>query len=550
MYASTIHCWPARPVSRSSWIVGSATFTTVESRKTIVEPRIVAIRVRSCLRLTGSSLTNASRRERHRGRLSVRKLCEHVFVSETEARGLAHLPLELIEREIETLAARLSADNARWLALVAEFDRRQGWNGTGCRSTCEWVAWRCALNPRSAREQVRVARALRELPAIRAEFEAGALSYSKVRALTRVADREAEGDLIELARHATAAQLERMVRAARRVTAAEAHEQARDSFVRWSWDDEDGCLCLHAKLPPEEGALFLRALDAAREALAEQRSDERDERRDEAHDGSAGPLDASEPSGSAEPPGAPADQAPPSPSNAESLVAIAEHALARPPTGLAGGERNQLIVHIDVATFAADSPGASLTGPGACAVADGPGIAAETARRLACDCSLVPTLESAGRTLDVGRRTRSIPPAIRRALSGRDGRCQFPGCERHRFVDAHHVHHWAQGGETSLDNLVLLCRHHHRLVHEGGFAVTRSSAGELRFRRPDGAPIPRSPRPPAAAPAPLRPRHSREERGRAGPLLTGTGEPMDREACTEAVLIATAPAARAAGAPA
>ncbi len=172
---------------------------------------------------------------------------------------------------------------------------------------------------------------------------------------------------------------------------------------------------------------------------------------------------------------APASPAP-IPTNAESLVAIAEHALARPPTGLVGGERNQLIVHVDAATLATDSPGASVTGPSACAIADGPGIAAETARRLACDCSLVPVVEDeGGRTLDVGRRTRSIPPAIRRALSVRDGRCQFPGCERHRFVDAHHLVHWAQGGATSLDNLVLLCRHHHRLVHEGGFSVARST---------------------------------------------------------------------------
>ncbi len=138
-----------------------------------------------------------------------------MFVADQE---LAERPLELIEREIESLAARITAGSARWLELVAEFDRREGWGGTGCRSTCEWVAWRCALTPRSAREHVRVARALRELPLIREAFGAGALSYSKVRALTRVADPEGEAELVELARHATAAQLERMVRAARRVT--------------------------------------------------------------------------------------------------------------------------------------------------------------------------------------------------------------------------------------------------------------------------------------------------------------------------------------------
>ena len=472
--------------------------------------------------------------------VSVRMVCEHVFVLIAEAEtpsitaggarpaSLADLPLELIEREIETLAARLNADSARWLALVGEFDRRCGWRDTGCRSTSEWIAWRCALNPRSAREQVRVARALPELPLMRAEFEAGRLSYSKVRALTRVADAEAEADLLELARHATAAQLERMVRAARRVERAEAAAQARESFVRWHWDDDDGCLHLHAKLPADDGALLLRALDAAREALAQRRPDEGAEIGSSAG-GSAGPLAAFEPSGSAEPPAEITVAPSRTPTNAESLTAIAEHALARPPTGLAGGERNQVIVHVDVATLATDSPGPSVTGAGACSVADGPGIAAETARRLACDSSLVAALRDGGRTVDVGRRTRSIPPAIRRALAVRDGRCQFPGCERHRFVDAHHLVHWAQGGETSLDNLILLCRHHHRLVHEGGYAVARSADRRPRFTRPDGVELPASPR---ATPGPRR----EGGRRRAGPLLAGSGEPMDLRSCAGAVL--------------
>jgi hypothetical protein len=443
--------------------------------------------------------------------------------SGSQAQSLADLPLELIEREIESLAAQVNAGSARWLELVGEFDRRTGWADTGCRSTAEWVAWRCALTPRAAREHVRVARSLADLPQIRDEFGAGGLSYSKVRALTRVADRESEADLLELARHATAAQLDRIVRAARRCTTADADEQQRQSFVRCDWDDADGCLHVHAKLPPEDGALFLRALESAREALHERRRADAEELADDP-DGSAGPPAASEPGGSAEPP------APPT--NAESLAALSETALARPPGGLTGGERNQLIVHVDARTLATDAPGASVTGPGACSVADGPGIAPETARRLACDCSFVPALaDGHGRTLDVGRRTRSIPPAIRRALAVRDGRCQFPGCERHRFVDAHHLVHWAKGGETSLDNLVLLCRHHHRLVHEGGFSVSRRPGAALRWSRPDGSAIEPSPTPRA---------RSRPLAAAQRPVLTGTGEMMELGRCVDAVLAATA----------
>lgn len=442
--------------------------------------------------------------------------------------GLAGLPLELIEREIEELAAHVNAGTARWLELVGEFDRRTGWANTGCRSTSEWVAWRCALTSRSAREHVRVARALPELPLIREAFSRGELSYSKVRALTRVADADSEAELIELARHATAAQLERMVRAARRASTTDADEAQRTSFLRYCWDEDDGCLRIEAKLPPEDGALFLRALEAARDALYEQRlADATEEREDAAAErggGSAGPLAASEPSGSAEPSPARGGDARtvPSPTNAESFAALSDAALARPPTGLAGGDRYQVLVHVDSSTLATDEPGASVAGPGRCAISDGPGIAAETARRLACEASLVTLVERDGEPFSVGRRRRSVPPSIRRALNARDGRCQFPGCERHRFVDAHHIRHWAKGGETSLDNLVLLCRRHHRLVHEGGYSLARAPDGRLAFKWPDGRPLPSSPAPPHAD-------GSRLPRA-PGRLLTGTSGAKARAA--------------------
>ena len=101
-----------------------------------------------------------------------------------------------------------------------------------------------------------------------------------------------------------------------------------------------------------------------------------------------------------------------------------------------------------------------------------------------------------GEILDVGRRTRTISPALRRALSARDRRCRFPGCGNRR-VDAHHVRHWADGGQTALDNLVLLCRRHHRAVHEEGFRVTIDAAGDARFAHPDGRPLLEAPSAPA-----------------------------------------------------
>lgn len=161
---------------------------------------------------------------------------------------------------------------------------------------------------------------------------------------------------------------------------------------------------------------------------------------------------------------------------ADALVAMAETALASGIAACAGGERHQVVVHVDAEALADD-------GPGRCELDDGHALAPETARRLACDSSVVAMRERGGRALSVGRRTRSIPPAIRRALAARDRGCRFPGCGLHRFVDGHHITHWAHGGPTSVENLVLLCRHHHRLVHEGGYRLERRSGGRLVFRQ-------------------------------------------------------------------
>jgi hypothetical protein len=179
----------------------------------------------------------------------------------------------------------------------------------------------------------------------------------------------------------------------------------------------------------------------------------------------------------------------PRPTNADALAAVADSALAAVGGGRSGGERHQVVLHVDEAAL-------SGAGAGGCELADGPAIAPETARRLACDSSVVRVSERGGDALSVGRKTRSIPSALRRALQRRDRGCRFPGCENRRFVDAHHVRHWAHGGETRLDNLVLLCRRHHRLVHESGYSVEPVWGDELRFRDPSGAPIPGIPRPP------------------------------------------------------
>jgi len=374
-------------------------------------------------------------------------------------------PLELIEREICELAAHLAAATCRWLLLVAEFDERAGWADWGVCSCAHWLSWRCSIAPRSAREHVRVARALTQFPEVRAAFATGELSYSKVRAITRVATAETESELVEMARHATGGQLDRLVRLYGTALAATT-DQAAQAIARrslsYEWED-DGSLSLRARLPAEDGALLLAALQAAEESAA---------REVEAHTTTAEGEYAPRPAAR----------------RADALVSVARAAVSGGIEGASqSGAACLLSVHVDAQTLAGEHIHERSE------LEQGVTLAPETARRLSCDGSVVRILERDGRPLSVGRRTRTVPPALRRALQSRDRGCRFPGCTHQRHLHAHHIQHWARGGPTALANLVQLCSHHHRLVHEGGFRVESGRAGGLVFRRPDGSPIPAAP---------------------------------------------------------
>ncbi len=373
----------------------------------------------------------------------------------------ACLPLERLEAEITTLAGHLAAAECRWLLMVAEFDRRKGYEQWGCWCTSQWLGLRCGLEQRAAREKVRVARALDDLPAITEAFAKGELSYSQVRALTRVAEPATEADLLMIARHATSPQLERLVRAYRGTLRREDENAAAEArhcrrYLRWHWED-DGSFVLIARLDPEDGAVVLAALEA---------------------------MERSRSGGSMEPP---EDDAatrgadrPASARRADALVAMAERCVDGDAHTGRGGDRYQVVVHVDEPALGDDDA------DGRCELADGPSLAPETARRLACDADVVTIVDGPdGSPLDVGRKTRRIPTRLRRAVLARDGVCVFPGCDR-PITDIHHRRHWAQGGRTDLANLDGNCKYHHRLVHEGGWTMERDDAGRVTFRRPDG----------------------------------------------------------------
>jgi hypothetical protein len=410
-----------------------------------------------------------------------------MFSEKATDTGFEALSPEQLEEELAEQAAHVDAGVCRLLELAGEFRRRGDWQ-LGETSFAHWLSWRCSLAPAQAREYARVAERLPELPLIRAAFGRGGLSYAKVRVLARVADAGCEGELLELAGFLTASQLERAVGAYRRVTTGEARKGQERESLSYRWD-EDGSLCLRARLPAEDGALLLRALERARAALRERRRQTDAEAAEE-------PPEREE--SGAEEEDAPEEHAArsfePTPpelrvSNLDALVAMADIALTSPPAQRSGGDRSQVVVHVDAGALAADSGGR-------CQLEEGPAISAETARRLACDASLVHIVEADGETLSVGNKTRTVPPALRRALQARDECCRFPGCENRRFLDAHHLQHWADGGKTSLDNLILLCRKHHRLLHEGGCTLEYDPDGDVRFRNRHGVVIAPVPRPP------------------------------------------------------
>jgi hypothetical protein len=426
--------------------------------------------------------------------------------------------LGVLEEEITLLAAQIHAATHRLLVLLAEFDRREGWRVAGHASCAHWLHFRTGIDLGAAREKVRAARALESLPRVSDSMSRGELSFSKVRALTRLADHlddEQEEVLLDFARKVTAAELEKRVRGWRlgsRLDEAELERRRHASRTLAVFPGDDGMYVVTGRLDPEVGTLLMRALEAATDALHCPGPEWAPE------GGRRGPVTR---------------EATPAQRRADAIGLLAERALSAGlvgdavPVGSSRAERYQVILHVEPAALRDEGEAAAGSRPGPLVrplshLEDGTRVAAETSRRLCCDAAVVelrgggtPSLGSAdgipagspvagkvpepsawqarppssGPSLDLGRRTRTIPPALRRALETRDGGCRFPGCGL-RFTEAHHIVHWADGGGTRLDNLLLLCRRHHRALHEDGFRVKLGADGRPRFFDRVGWPLP------------------------------------------------------------
>lgn len=388
--------------------------------------------------------------------------------------------LSELAREITGGAVRLAAATAAWLRLIAEFDRREGWHAIGVLSCAHWLAWQCGMSPGTAREHVRVARALTALPRITAAFADGRLSYSKVRALTRIAEPDTEESLLEFALAATASQTERMARHWRRADTVDSETVAlRRQFDHW-WDD-DGMLVLRLRLPAEEGAQLLTAVDSLAERAA------RRERADRKRQNAAGSPPAEEE-------GRRPDED--DGDDGDDEVALArERTTARRCAALArlaeaavdldrrpgDPPRREVVVHVDAAVLADDAAA------GQAHIEGGPALHPRQVRRMLCGATVIAMLEHGREPLALSRGRRLATRAQRRALLRRDGGCARPGCTESRIerLHAHHMRHWLHGGPTDISNLVLLCDVDHGTVHDLELVMARRD-GRLIVTTPDG----------------------------------------------------------------
>ena len=369
--------------------------------------------------------------------------------------------------QVAELASHISAATARWLKLLGRLDAEHGWE-EGYKTLAHWLAWRCGMSVGTARDHVRVAQRLRDRPLVQAAFERGELSYSKVRALVRLGTEFDEDQMLHYALCASASQLETIVRGTCRWVAVEegAERQQAERSFSWSYDGE-GCVVFRGRLPAEQGAVVIRALEAARDELGPPPK--------EAAEGMHWPESEHTISQEAR--------------RADAFVAVATTALAEKASS---ADIYQVVLHLDANSLHAEGGGDA---PGRCHLGEGAPLSSEAIRRLTCDASIVTALERDGNTIDLGRKTRTISPALRRALHLRYRGCAFPGCSQRHHTDAHHIVHWADGGRTDLDNCVLLCRFHHTLIHKGLFRI-RNEADGLGWFRANGTRLPQAPRQP------------------------------------------------------
>jgi hypothetical protein len=369
--------------------------------------------------------------------------------------------LDQLETDIISLSSHIKSMEYEFLVLLREFDLRQGWKAYHFSHCSDWLNMKCGMAPGTAREKLRVANALFDLPQISTAFQKGDLSYSKARALSRIATPTTEEHLLDFALKATAAQVDRHcmeLRNVQRHASTQDANRLHDNRYLSCSPHSDGSVTLSVELPKETAALVMKALEMAVPKLAAKDEYEGEEESTWDEHPSRGAPELLQ-------------------QQADALVELAK-------SYLAGGNDNksctadhyQVTVHVDENALRGASVAESKSD-----------LPIETVRRLCCDSSLVASTDDEnGKTKDLSRKHRVVHPSLRRKLMSRDKGCRFPGCTHEKWLDAHHVVHWADGGETTAGNLVMLCSKHHRLLHEGGFEIKPGAGGQWHFRNASG----------------------------------------------------------------
>src|SRR5690625_4387141 len=385
---------------------------------------------------------------------------------------------EALGERIQAQAAVVAGATCQFLLLLADFDAPGGvgWF-VGLKSTAHWLAWACSMSPGAAREHVRVARALPSMPLTVTEFQAGRLSYSKVREISRVIDRVDEQTLVEMARAMTASQLARTISSVR---AVDGTRLGQDAVRQARWQHrEDGMIEVRAVLPAEMGAEVVTALELALDrdgqaaaATHAAETDEPDALTEAADATTTATLEQRK---------------------ADALVALARTYLDTEPSDRTGAHRRLVLLAPPADPLTAHPlPAARADGVPAgtsqrCGILGAGPLETRTAERLACNGKIaLKVTDAGGEILYLGRSQRLASRAQRRALRLRDTTCVFPGCHQTTHLDAHHTTPWSHGGPTDIDGLALLCRRHHVMVHEGGLHLAphpeRTSTYQPRFQ--------------------------------------------------------------------
>ena len=345
---------------------------------------------------------------------------------------------------VDTAHRETSNIQREMLGAIAEMDRLEIWRGSGARDMAQWLAFRQGISQWKARRWIAAGHALEHLTDLARALSAGELGIDKVVELTRFASFESEAGLIRWAKFVSCAAVRRRADLEVRRGIEDVREAERSRFLRWWHADDGNRLGLEAELPAAQGAIVASALQRVADTL----------------------------------PAMPGEEAPScvEARRADALVAVCSSRLADD----ADPDRATVVVHARLGDLAASN--------GSAEIGDGGRIHPETARRLLCDGRVQTVVEDkGGEPLRLGRLTREPSASMMRLLRHRDGECRFPGCGARRFTQAHHIVWWGDGGPTDLDNLILLCFFHHRLVHEHGWAVRRGPSGGLRWIEPDGS---------------------------------------------------------------